>query len=83
MTRKKRPESKTKDGLSRRGVMGGAALAVGAGALATNGMLPTASVRAETKSNEVGPAISMSTTAFGLAGNRVSFGLLVCRQCVR
>lgn len=55
MTRKKLPESKTKEGLSRRGVMGGAALAVGAGALATNGMLPTASVRAETKSNEVGP----------------------------
>ena len=37
MTGKKLKGSKTQDGVSRRNVMGGTALAVGVGALATNG----------------------------------------------
>jgi nitrous-oxide reductase len=55
MTSKKLQDSKTQGGVSRRGVIGGAVIAVGAGTLATHSMLPTAPARAGTKSSEVGP----------------------------
>ena len=55
MTKKKLPDNNTQDGVSRRGVIGGAVLAVGAGTLATHSMLPAAPVRADTESNRIEP----------------------------
>jgi nitrous-oxide reductase len=56
MTKTPKASGKQK-GISRRGMMGGAALAAGAGTLTARGMLPTSvtAARAETASHEVGP----------------------------
>ena len=83
MTKKKLPDNNTQDGVSRRGLIGGAALAVGAGTLATHSMLPAAPVRADTEANRIEPGDLDEYYGFGLAGNPVRFGLSVYRQCAR